>query len=89
MTNKQLWRTKGDVDYIRIEARPPRQNKLGVTVELDWLPAEDSGAYDAYTALMKAGMSKKTPEDAKAFYAELLKFARQNEVDEEVKKEPW
>jgi hypothetical protein len=78
MTNKQEWAKLKDVDYIRVETRPPRRDFNANTrcqLTLDWLPAGDSGACDAFQALLKASLCQKTPEQSKAFYEALREFA--------------
>jgi hypothetical protein len=44
---------------------------------LDWLPAADSGACDAFQALLEASLCQKTPEQAKTFYGALRAFAEE------------
>lgn len=77
-SNKRNWAKLKDVDYIRVEVRPPQRQLPGdfrCQLTLDWLPAGDSGACDAFQALLEASLCQKTPEQAKTFYEALRAFA--------------
>jgi len=74
-SNKQRWRRDGTVHYISVEARPARKGGDGYQSVLDWCPAGDSGACEAFQALQQAVTAKRTPEEAAAFYRELLAWA--------------
>jgi len=77
MTNKSQWLKLGNVDYIHIETRPPRksEDKTRCEMSLDWIPNADSGACEAFQALLEASLNQHTPDEAKAFYAALKAFA--------------
>jgi len=86
-TNKAAWRRLGDRQYVRIEVRPPRKQALadnGVSIDLDFLPSHDSGAYEAISALTLAATSQRglrilndSTEESRSeqFYAALKEFA--------------
>lgn len=76
-TNKARWRSDGNRQYIRIEARPARKDPWPgqFTCELDWLPSASSEAWEAFAALQKAVLHSKLPEEQEAFYKELSAFA--------------
>jgi len=74
VSNKQEWRKVGDREYLRIEARPPRDRKLSndrCQVEFDCLPGHEDGAWEAMTELIKR-IGDTT--DKAAFYGALYIF---------------
>jgi len=79
-TNKARWRRQGDLQYVRLEVRPPRKAGLSdnrCSVTLDYVPEATSRAYDAMVALQVALVSHREKYRSEHFYAALAAFAKE------------
>lgn len=78
-TPKKTWSSLGNVDYVKIEIRPPKNNaredkRCHFTTE--GCPPENLGAYDAWLAVILAELHlEELPEKEREFYAALKAFA--------------
>jgi hypothetical protein len=74
--NLRRWARLGDVEFVRIEARPARRLKSDVeAVTLDWVPDGSSGACAAFQSLQRAVLRAKTHDEAARLYVALRSFA--------------
>lgn len=77
--NLATWRRRGDVDYVRIEARPTRRRadkNNAMAVRLNFIPPGDWGAAGAFQALIGAYLGVTGEEDCRAFYQALAWFSK-------------
>jgi|SRR3972149_763248 len=74
LSPKQRWLRHGDVQYVRVEIRPPRKLAAGDlrhTAVLEWTPAGSSDAYEAFHALIDAVLRAQTLEHRVELYTAL------------------
>jgi len=79
ITNLETWRRRGDVDYVRLEARPTRRKadeSNVVSVRLDFIPPGDWGAAEAFQALIDTYLAVEGEADCRAFYQALAWFCK-------------
>lgn len=76
---KKTWSRLGNVDYIKIEIRPPKNNAPGdkrCHFTSEGCPPGSLGAYDAWLAVILADLRlEERPEKEQEFYAALKAFA--------------
>jgi hypothetical protein len=78
-TNLETWRQRGDVDYVRLEARPTRRRadeSNVVAVRLDFIPPGDWGAAEAFQVLIDTYLAVEGEADCRAFYQALAWFCK-------------